>query len=66
MSGQVGGLKAGWHVRTNRKTGKVYFARNGNPFSRTPPSPAQLANRQRFIRLAEEYRQSRALRRTPN
>jgi len=47
MSGQVMGRRAGWHVRTIRKTGVMYIARNGNTRP-NPPTPAQLENQERF------------------
>jgi len=53
MSGKVGGLHAGWHARTRKKTGLVYVAVNGNPCKK-PPSEAQIANRKRFAEAVRE------------
>jgi len=47
-SGKIAGLQAGYHARTNKISGRVTIAKNGNPFSRHKPSAAQLEVQRRF------------------
>ena len=52
-SGKVAGLRAGYHLRTNKKTGHVTMAKNGNPFARHSPTPAQLESQEQFRQRAK-------------
>jgi len=59
-SGKIAGLKAGYHARTNKKTGRVMVARNGSPFARFDPTPAQLRAQEAFRRMARQPRRKEA------
>lgn len=58
-SGKIAGLAAGYHARTNKKTGAVTIAKNGSPYARYAPTSAQLAVQERFRQMARQPRKKR-------
>jgi len=54
MSGQVFGRRSPYYVRTIRKTGVIIVQRKGNPYKNHKPSPAQLAQQQRFAEMVRQ------------